>query len=108
MQADFVQDGTAVDYTPAGDVAAGDVVVQGDLVGITKRDITAGQLGALAVQGVFDVVKDAGVTIAAGAKVYWDATNSFAVTTASGNKLMGKCVLAAASAETSVRVRLNQ
>jgi predicted RecA/RadA family phage recombinase len=71
--AKFIHDGDSIDYTPATDVAAGDVVVQGDLVGIAKRDIPAGALGALAVTGVFDMPKlaNAGVTIAAGAKVYW-------------------------------------
>ena len=40
-QATFVQDGCAVDYTPGVAVAAGAVVVQGDLVGIAKRPIAA-------------------------------------------------------------------
>lgn len=38
-QATFVHDGRAIDYTPGGDVAAGDVVVQGELVGIAKTPI---------------------------------------------------------------------
>ncbi len=32
---------------------AGSVIVQGDLVGITKHDIKAGVLGAVSVEGVF-------------------------------------------------------
>ena len=35
---DCRQDGAAIDYTPGTDVAAGDVVVQGELVGVAKRD----------------------------------------------------------------------
>ncbi len=88
------------------------VVVQSDLVGITKRDIKANELGALAVAGVFDVAKEDGVavTFAVGDKVYWDNGNDFAVATdgAGANKLMGKAVLAAADADTTVRVRLSQ
>ena len=39
MQGQFIHDGKAVDFTPSADVGAGSIVVQGDLVGITKRDI---------------------------------------------------------------------
>ncbi len=51
MQAQFVHDGKAVDFTPTADVAVGSIVIQGDLVGITKRDIKAGSLGSIAVEG---------------------------------------------------------
>ena len=106
--ADFVQEGAAVDYTPTEDLVAGSVVVQGELVGFTKHDIRANTLGSIAVEGVFDVVKDPAVLISAGAKVYWDATNSQAVTTATGNKLIGKTVEAVGAGVASVRVRLSQ
>jgi predicted RecA/RadA family phage recombinase len=109
-QAEFVQHGDTVDYTPVADAAAGDVVVQGDLVGVTKRDIKANTLGALAVEGVFDFAKEAGggVTFAAGDLAYWDDTNDVAVTTdgAGANKLLGKAVAAAADTDSSVRVKL--
>ena len=111
-QAQFIQEGSAIDYTPGADVAAGDVVVLSDLVGITKRDIKANALGALAVMGVFDIAKEGGVgvTFSIGDKVYWDDANDFAVATdgAGANKLLGKAVLAAADADTTVRVRLSQ
>ena len=58
--ATFVQDGSSIDYTPSADVAAGDVVVQNDLVGIAKQPIAANALGALAVAGVFEVPKATG------------------------------------------------
>ncbi len=58
--AQFIHDGDAIDHVPASDVAAGDVVVRGDLVAIAKLDIPAGTLGALAVTGVFDVAKASG------------------------------------------------
>lgn len=107
-EAVFVQRGDTVDYTPSGNVAAGTVVVQGDLIGITTRAIAANVLGALSVSGVFDVAKNTGVTYSAGAILYWDDTNNVVTTTASGNKQLGKVVLAAASADTTVRVRLTQ
>jgi predicted RecA/RadA family phage recombinase len=111
-QAQFIQEGDAIDYTPGGDLAAGDVVVLSDLVGVTKRDIKANQLGALAVTGVFDFAKTGGggVTFAIGDKAYWDDATNVAVATdgAGANKLLGKAVLAAADADTTVRVRLSQ
>jgi predicted RecA/RadA family phage recombinase len=107
-QATFVQDGATIDYTPGADVAAGDVVVQGDLVGVAKLDIKANKLGALAVVGVFDFAKAGGVAYTVGTLLYWDDAANTVTTTSAGNKLLGKCVRAAASADTTVRVRLSQ
>jgi predicted RecA/RadA family phage recombinase len=107
----FIHDGDAIDYTPGADVAAGDVVVQGDLVGIAKLDIASGTLGALAVTGVFDVPKATGDGgIAAGAVVYWDEAEQVAKTDAEAgaNKAMGKSVAAAGDTEAVVAVRLSQ
>jgi len=110
--ATFVQHGDSIDHTPVADVAPGEVVVQGELVGIAKTAIAAGVLGAIAVVGVFDVPKATGVTtaITAGAKVYWDAGNSVATTDddTGNNKLLGKTIAAAADDDATVRVRLSQ
>lgn len=110
--AQFVHDGRSIDYTPSSAVTAGDVVVQGDLVGVAKLDIAADALGALAVDGVFDFPKatGGGSAIAAGAIVYWDVADSEAKTDdeTGANKLLGKTVAAAADADTTVRVRLDQ
>ena len=120
-QAEFIQDGDVIDYTPASDVAAGTVVVRDDLVGVTKRDIKANTLGALAVSGVFAFPKATGLGtgIGAGKKVYWDATDKVAkedpeTASSSGgeaqaeNKYLGKTVLAAGDSAATVNVRLSQ
>lgn len=108
--AEFVHDGKTIDYTPSADVTAGDVIVQGDLVGVASLDIKANVLGALAVIGVFDFTKEAdgGVTFAVGALAYWDSVSKLAVTDDGGGayKLLGKVVKAAADADATVRVRL--
>lgn len=108
MQAQFIHDGSALDYTPAEDVAAGTIVIIGDLVGITKRDIKANTLGAMAVEGVFDVPKDPveAVAFTAGQKVYVDADGE-PRSLATGNKYLGKVIDAAVATDTSVRVRLS-
>jgi predicted RecA/RadA family phage recombinase len=109
-QATFVHEGDFIDHTPGADLAAGDVVVQGELVGVATRPIPANTPGGLAAEGVFDFAKatGGGSGITAGAQVYWDDTANQATTTATGNKLIGKCVRTAADAETTVRVRLTQ
>ncbi|MCO6455477.1 MAG: DUF2190 family protein [Pirellulaceae bacterium] len=109
-EAVFIQDGLSIDYTPSSAVASGQVVVQGDLVGVAKRPIAANELGSLALEGVFDFAKEAGggVTFAVGALAYWDAVNKVAVTDDGGgaHKLLGKVAKAAADADATVRVRL--
>ena len=108
----FVQEGSAVDYTPNADVEAGDVVVQNDLVGVTKRRIPANTLGALHVAGVFDFPKATGAStaIAAGVEVFWDVADAEAKTDSEtgANKLIGKTVAAAGDNDAEVRVRMSQ
>ena len=108
--ADFIQDGQSIDYTPGSAVAAGDVIVQGELIGVAKVPIPVGHTGALAVEGVFDVAKetDGGVTFATGSLAYWDAANKVAAVGDGGGefKLLGKVVAPAADADETVRVRL--
>ena len=110
--AQFIHDGNSIDYTPGADVSAGDVVVQGELVGIAKLDIAANTLGALAVAGVFDLPKTAGVgeAITIGSKVYWDVADGVAKTDdeSGANKLIGKTIVAAGDDDATVRVRLSQ
>lgn len=107
-QATFIQEGHYIDHTPASALAAGDVVVQGDLVGVTVRPLAIGELGSLAVDGVFDFNKSTGVAFTIGTILYWDNTNKVVTTTTTGNKSIGKVVRAAASADTTVRIRLSQ
>ncbi len=105
MQARFIHDGKAIDFLSENAVPAGTVVVALDLVGITKLDIPAGQLGALHVVGVYDVVKDA-ASIPLGSKVYWDNVAKKAVVTATNNKPLGIAVQAATAEDSTVRVLL--
>jgi predicted RecA/RadA family phage recombinase len=112
MIAKRIQEGNTLDYTPSVAISAGDVVVQGELVGVSANDIPANELGAIQVDGVFDFPKAAGVStaITAGANVYWDVAEAVAKTNAESgaNKLIGKTVKAAGDADATVRVRLMQ
>ena len=104
MKANYVQRGEYIDIVPESKVNAGDVVVQGDLVGISKLDIEAGKLGAIATTGVYDVEKG-NEAFAAGAKAYWDGGKATA--TAEGNTRIGLAVQAAAASSPTVRILLN-
>lgn len=115
FQASFVQSGLAVDHTPAGIIAAGDLVVQADLVGIAKHGIAATKLGALAVSGVFDIRREAATAFAAGAEVYWDAaatseggsTGAAVDTSAAGvNPFIGYAVEAVTDVPANLTVRV--
>ena len=110
--ATFRHEGATIDHTPGSAVAAGDVVVQGELVGVANVDIPADALGALAVEGVFEFPKatGGGSAITTGANVYWDVGDTEAKedAEAGANKLIGKCVIDAVDADATVRVRLSQ
>jgi predicted RecA/RadA family phage recombinase len=110
VSATRIQTGDTIDYTPGSAVAAGDVVVIGELVGVAPRAIGANELGAVDVEGVFQFPKAVLSTsaLAAGAKVYWDAVNSVATATVGSNKQLGWVVLAAAAATTTVKVKLGR
>ena len=106
MLARFVQDGLAINYRPAEAIAAGDVVVLGNLVGIARLDIAADTLGALATVGVFEIDK-AAEAVTVGAVLYWNATAKKVTATATGNIYIGKAVTAAEAADEKVCVLLN-
>lgn len=106
MTARFVQKGESINFTPETAVAAGDLIIQNDLVGVAKLDIPAGTLGAMAVVGVYEFPKGS-AAVAFGKKVYWDTANGVVVTTATGNTLVGKAVTDAAAGDATVLVLLN-
>lgn len=106
MLARYVQKGDSIDYRPTTDIAAGDVIVISDLIGIARLDIAANTLGSLSVVGVYDVVKAAG-QVSAGAAVFWDAGAQKATTVSGSNHYLGKAILAAEAEGETVRVLLN-
>ena len=88
--ATFVSDGRSMDYTPGSAVTAGDVIEQNALIGIAKKDIAANSLGALALDGIFDVTKKANDVASVGTAIYWDPTNVEATVTAGAIRMPGR------------------
>ena len=108
MKARYIQRGESIDYTPAEAVAAGDIVKLGNLVGVAKLDIKPGELGALALVGVYEIATS-GTAIEAGALVFVDpGTGKVCAADASGAVKFGHAVAAAAAADALVHVRLEQ
>jgi len=108
MGAQLIRLGLRINYTAPSDIDYGDVVVQGDLVGIATRDIKSGEVGRIALAGLFGIVKDTGVgtAINAGTKVYWDDTSKFATASDGGglNKFLGVSTRDAQDGDRFVRV----
>jgi predicted RecA/RadA family phage recombinase len=104
----FKDDGGRMQYTPSSAVAAGDVVVVGDTVGVATQAIAANTLGSLSTRGLFLLPKASGSTtaIAAGKKVYWSAGSSVITETSSGNKCIGYTHAASVDADTTQLVEL--
>lgn len=99
----FYQKGESVDYRPETAVAAGDIVVQGKLVGIARLDIPAGTLGSLAICGIFKVAKKASAVLNTGAVVYFDGTEA----ATAGSTVLGIAVADASANDEYVLVSLN-
>lgn len=103
MKAKYIQRGDAVDFTPATDMEAGEIVRLGHLIGVTRIPVKAGTLGSLAVTGVFDIHKASGITFSAGDSVFWSQLGTADKT----GTLLGIAVAAAESNADTVRVLLN-
>lgn len=102
--ATYIQKGDVIDYTPVAATPAGTVVAFGGGIGVTTADIKAGELGALALTGVFEFPKASGA-IDFGAAVYL-TTGGKITASATGNTAAGYAVAAAASGDGSIRVRI--
>ncbi len=108
MKARYIQRGESIDYTPEADVAAGDIVKVGALTGVAKLDIKAGELGALALVGVYEIATG-GAAVAAGSKVHIvPATGTVCAEGAAGAVALGYAVSSAAASDATVAVRLEQ
>lgn len=108
MKARYIQRGDSIDYTSTSDIAAGDIIKVGSLVGVAKLDIKAGELGALALVGVYELEGN-GTAIEAGTVVSVDpTTGKVCAEGATGAVKFGHAVQSAAATDATVLVRLCQ
>jgi predicted RecA/RadA family phage recombinase len=104
----FIQEGEVIDFTAAGTVTAGTGVLIGTRLGIPVTSGVSGDKIALAVEGVFEHAKNtgAGTALTVGGIVYWDDAAKKITGVASGNTAIGWAVEAAATGDTTGKVKL--
>ena len=109
-EAQFYQDGCALDFTPVAAAVGGEVVQLRDgRAGVLKADLAAGELGAASVEGIYTVDKTGSLVIVDGQRVYWDhSANSAHIKTVNDRDFyLGTAYGDAASAATTMKVELN-
>lgn len=105
----YVQKGETLTLISPYVVSSGDGVMVGSIFGVAAADYAIGEEGEFQVTGVFDLVREtgAGTGFSQGALIYWDNINKRITKTATGNRLIGVAVKAAADGDATGRVRLN-
>ncbi len=101
-----IQEGDVLDHLATADISSGDVVEMDSLVGIAASDILDTKVGAVIVEGVFELPKNAAQAFAQGEILYWDGSEL--TTTATANTLIGRASRADVSAATIGAVKLGR
>lgn len=101
----YISSGDSIDVVLPEGTKAGVPYIHGTLIGIPVTEGDGVNFQALQLRGIYRLPK-ANAAITAGAKVYWNATDSNLVTTASGNTLVGAATAAAGTGTTEVDVVL--
>lgn len=103
----YIQKGDVITVTASADITGGSMVVVGSLVGIAVTDIANGAKGEIALEGVYEVGKEAD-DIAIGVKLYHKSSTGTVTTTATSNTFAGYAFAAAGTAATTVQLKLAQ
>lgn len=102
-------EGVIILIAPTGGVVYGDVKKIGGIVVMALGTIAATATGSFMFRGLIrNATKVGSLALAAGAKVYWDATNSRFTSTVTGNTIAGVAASAVGSGagETTIDVLL--
>jgi predicted RecA/RadA family phage recombinase len=103
----YVQEGCTVTLTAPYTVVSGAGTLVGHVFGVALGDVTSGDEGEYATEGVFDLLAVTLDTFAVGALVYWDNSGKKCTSTSTGNSLIGVALAAKINTATTVRVRLD-
>jgi len=108
MDSTYVCDGQQMSYVAGADISAGDILVIGQIVAHSPRDIANGDTGSVTIEGVVSFPKATGssTALAQGVKVYWNAGGGVVTTTSSSHKVAGYVFKAALDADAFVEVKL--
>ncbi len=109
--ANYVQEGESIDYTPVAAVAAGECIqIYDGRAAVAPTAIAAGVKGSVQVCGVYSFAKTANEVHLPGQRVYWDESASTATVVPSitvGDFFIGIAVDDSAAAATTTKVLLN-
>lgn len=107
--ATYIQKGNRIDYQNEGEtpILSGDVVAFGTTrIGVAEALILPGEMGSVALTGVFEMPADNSQEMAVGAQVYWVTAQKKVSTTQEGNVPAGMVVTKKSSSGTTALVRL--
>lgn len=109
MADNYIKAGASLSYTngTGSAIAAGDLVKVGVRVGVALVDIAASASGEVAMDGVYEVDKEASLAVTQGDLLYLDATSGELDKTATSQTLAGYAVESEATSTTTVKVKLN-
>lgn len=103
----FIKSGNVVSVTAPYNVASGQAVQVGAIIGVAANDALQGTPVELVRQGIFVLGAVQADTLAIGDKVYWDSTNRRLTKTATNNTLVGAAVEAKSGTQASAVVLLD-
>lgn len=101
-----IQEGTVLDLAAPYARLSGEMCKVGTQIAVCETDLNSGEVGAMKVAGLFEIVKLTADVVTPGAKLYWDDTNKRLTTTASTNQLAGKATADASGTAPKVKILL--
>lgn len=105
----YVEKGDVLEYTNStgSDIASGDVVVSGSIVGVAMTDIADTETGSVQVEGVVRLTKKAALAITQGDMLFWDSTPGEITKTAADGVPIGVAFTSQGGSDTTVDVKLS-
>lgn len=74
MANNFSSPGKVIQYTASADIASGQVIAIGEILGVALVDIPNGGTGAVAIEGIFRCPKVSAAVIGQGESLVWDVS----------------------------------
>ena len=111
VEATLFKDGCYEEFTTDAAYVSGQVVqMPSGKAGVICEDVASGVVAAAAIKGIFTVLKTASMVMLPGSKLFWDFSANKAHLLHGGDRdfFLGHVAEEAASADTTVKVKLNE
>lgn len=103
----YTQPGDILTLTAPYAVASGAGALVGSIFGVATSAVASGAEGEFKTCGVFELTKATGTAWTQGEKIYWDDSNKRCSDDSTVGQLIGAATAAAASGDTTGKVKLN-